>query len=210
MGPAAAVDAGDDGFGVHAGTVCLVRVVAGTARGRPLRAPSGRTTRPTSDRVREAIFSMLTSMDVIEGARVLDLYAGSGALGIEALSRGAESVVFVDNDPAAVAAVRANLSVLGPASARAVVLRADAVQYLAGAPEVDLVLADPPYSFDGWEQLLDALVGRANLLVAETGQAWEPGPEWETVKVKRYGGTLVTVVQPPSRLRSPLRQEGEA
>ena len=153
---------------------------------------------------------MLTSMDVIEGARVLDLYAGSGALGIEALSRGAESVVFVDNDPAAVAAVRANLSVLGPASARAVVLRADAVQYLAGAPEVDLVLADPPYSFDGWEQLLDALVGRASLLVAETGQAWEPGPEWETVKVKRYGGTLVTVVQPPSRLRSPLRQEGEA
>ena len=90
------------------------------------------------------------------------------------------------------------------------VVHADAVRYLADAPEVDLVLADPPYSFDGWEQLLGLLVGRASLLVAETGQEWEPGPGWETVKAKRYGGTLVTVVQPPSRLRSPLREEGEA
>jgi 16S rRNA (guanine966-N2)-methyltransferase len=152
---------------------------------------------------------MLTSMDAIEGARVLDLYAGSGALGIEALSRGAESAVFVDNDPAAVAAVRVNLSVLGPAAGRARVVHADAIRYLADGPEVDLALADPPYSFDGWEQLLGLLLGRASLLVAETGQEWEAGPDWETVKVKRYGGTLVTVVQPPSRLRSLPRQEGE-
>ena len=76
VGPPAAVDAGDDGLGGHAGTFWLVRVVAGTARGRLLRAPPGRPTRPTSDRVREAMFSMLTSMDAVEGAAVLDLFAG--------------------------------------------------------------------------------------------------------------------------------------
>jgi 16S rRNA (guanine966-N2)-methyltransferase len=167
-------------------------------------------TRPTSDRVREAMFSMLTSMDAIEGARVLDLYAGSGALGIEALSRGAESAVFVDDDPAAVAAVRANLEVLGLAAARASVVRADALQYAASTSQVDLVLVDPPYSFDAWAPLLRALGGRAGLVVAESGRDWEPGPEWETVKVKHYGGTVVTVVQPMSPLRSPLHQEGEA
>jgi 16S rRNA (guanine966-N2)-methyltransferase len=156
------------------------------------------------------MFSMLTSMDAIEGSRVLDLYAGSGALGIEALSRGAESAVFVDNDPAALTAVQDNLRVLGTEATRATVVRADALRYAAGTPGVDLVLVDPPYSFDAWDPLLRALAGRADLLVAETGGEWEPGPEWETVKVRRYGGTVVTVVQPMSRLRSPLRQEGEA
>jgi 16S rRNA (guanine966-N2)-methyltransferase len=156
------------------------------------------------------MFSMLTSMDAVEGARVLDLYAGSGALGIEALSRGAESAVFVDNDPAAVAAIRANLAVLGAGAARAAVVQADVLGYVQGAPEVDLVLADPPYTFAGWEGLLDALAGQTGLLVAETGHDWDPGPGWETVKVRRYGGTVVTVVQPTSRSRSPLRQEGEA
>jgi 16S rRNA (guanine966-N2)-methyltransferase len=157
------------------------------------------------------MFSMLTSMDAIEGARVLDLYAGSGALGIEALSRGAEWAVFVDNDRAAVEAVRANLEMLGPAvAARASVMQADAFRYLASAPEFDLVLVDPPYEFDRWDALLGALAARTGLLVAETGRDLEAAPDWETVKVKRYGGTVVTVVQPKSRLRSPLRQEGEA
>jgi 16S rRNA (guanine966-N2)-methyltransferase len=211
MSPPAAIDAGDDGFGGHAGTVWLVRVVAGTARGRLLRAPPGRLTRPTSDRVREAMFSMLTSMDAVEGAAVLDLYAGSGALGIEALSRGAASAIFVDDDRAAVAAIRANLEVLGAdGPGRASVVRADAVRYAATAPQVDLALVDPPYRFDGWSGLLEALVGRTELLVAETGAAWQPGPGWETVKVKRYGGTVVTVVRPVARPTSLLRQEGEA
>jgi 16S rRNA (guanine966-N2)-methyltransferase len=87
-----------------------VRVVAGAARGRPLRAPAGRGTRPTSDRVREAMFSMLASMDALEGAVVVDLFAGSGALGIEALSRGAGRAVFVDDDRSALDAVQANLA----------------------------------------------------------------------------------------------------
>jgi 16S rRNA (guanine966-N2)-methyltransferase len=156
------------------------------------------------------MFSMLTSMDAIAGARVVDLYAGSGALGIEALSRGAGSAVLVDNDPGAVAAIQTNLAVLGPAASRASVVRGDALRYAARAPEADLVLLDPPYSFDGWDALLRALAGRTRLLVAETGGDWEPGRGWETVKVKRYGGTVVTVVQPGSRPTSPLHQEGEA
>jgi 16S rRNA (guanine966-N2)-methyltransferase len=157
------------------------------------------------------MFSMLTSMDAVEGAAVLDLYAGSGALGIEALSRGAASAIFVDDDGAAVAAIRANLEVLGrDGGGRASVVRADALRYAAGAPPADLVLVDPPYRFDGWAALLEALAGRSGLLVAETGAAWEPGPGWETVKVKRYGGTVVTVVRPIVRPRSALRQEGEA
>jgi 16S rRNA (guanine966-N2)-methyltransferase len=157
------------------------------------------------------MFSMLTSMDALEGAAVLDLYAGSGALGIEALSRGAESAIFVDDDRAAVTAIRANLEVLGADGVgRASVVRADALRYAAGAPQADLVLVDPPYRFDGWADLLEALAGRTGLLVAETSDTWEPGPGWETVKVKRYGGTVVTVVRPTVGPRSLLRQEGEA
>ncbi len=118
-----------------------MRVVAGTYGGRRLRAPRGSRTRPTADRVREALFSMLGDL---AGARVLDLYAGSGALGIEALSRGAESAVFVDRDPAAVAAITRNLNDLGVAGAE--VVRRDAVAFLAGRERsFDLVFCDPPY-----------------------------------------------------------------
>ncbi len=197
MGPAPTIDAGDDGLRCHAGTVQKVRIVAGTARGRPLRAPAGRDTRPTSDRVREAMFSMLTSMDAVEGAAVLDLFAGSGALGIEALSRGAAQATFVDQDRAAVAAIRANLLMVGDAAGRAAVVCTDALRYAAAATQpVDLTFADPPYRFEGWATLLGPLAARTGLLVAETGAEWDPGPGWETVKVKRYGGTVVTVVQP--------------
>jgi 16S rRNA (guanine966-N2)-methyltransferase len=163
-----------------------------------LRAPAGRDTRPTSDRVREAVFSMLTSMDAVEGAAVLDLFAGSGALGIEALSRGAARATFVDQDRAAVAAIRANLLMVGDAAERAAVVCTDALRYAAAADTqpVDLTFADPPYRFDAWAGLLGALAARTGLLVAETGAEWDPGPGWETVKVKRYGGTVVTVAQP--------------
>jgi 16S rRNA (guanine966-N2)-methyltransferase len=152
---------------------------------------------------------MLTSLDRIEGARVLDLFAGSGALGIESLSRGAAEAVFVDSSPEAVAAVRANLGVLGAASARAAVVRSEALRYLSGASRFDLVLADPPYSYDRWPELLAALAGVAGLLVAETGSAWEPGPGWETVKVKKYGGTVVSIAQPVVPVSVPPAEEGE-
>ena len=117
-----------------------MRVVAGEFKGRRLYAPRGSRTRPTADRVREALFSMLGD---VSGARVLDLYAGSGALGIEALSRGAESAVFVERDAKALDALRRNLDATG---ARGAVRREDVARFLS-RPEgtFDLVFADPPY-----------------------------------------------------------------
>jgi 16S rRNA (guanine966-N2)-methyltransferase len=117
-----------------------MRIVAGELRGRRLTAPRGVRTRPTADRVREALFSMLGD---VSGARVLDLYAGSGALGIEALSRGAESAVFVERDPRAVAAIERNLASMGLEEE---VVKKDAVRFLARTEGMfDLVFCDPPY-----------------------------------------------------------------
>jgi 16S rRNA (guanine966-N2)-methyltransferase len=117
-----------------------MRVVAGSFKGRRLQAPRGARTRPTSDRVREAVFSLLGD---VGGARALDLYAGSGALGIEALSRGAASVTFVERDVRAAAALRRNLETVG---AEAEVRRQDAIRFLASASGTyDLVFVDPPY-----------------------------------------------------------------
>ncbi|HEX2233262.1 MAG TPA: 16S rRNA (guanine(966)-N(2))-methyltransferase RsmD [Thermoleophilaceae bacterium] len=130
-----------------------MRVVAGAFKGRPLQAPRGTRTRPTADRVREALFSILGD---VSGARVLDLYAGSGALGIEALSRGAASAEFVDKDPRAVAAIRRNLEAVG-ADGR--VRRRDAIGFLAAAEgRYDLVLIDPPY--DSAERIAGPLAER--------------------------------------------------
>jgi 16S rRNA (guanine966-N2)-methyltransferase len=137
-----------------------VRVVAGAFKGRTLHAPRGSRTRPTADRVREALFSMLGD---VGGAHVLDLYAGSGALGIEALSRGAESAVFVDRDAQAVAAIERNLAAVG---VEATVLRQDVLRFLArpGAP-FDLVFCDPPY--DSASRLAAPLAERLPALTAE-------------------------------------------
>jgi 16S rRNA (guanine966-N2)-methyltransferase len=159
--------------------------------------------------VREAIFSILTSMDLVEGAVMLDLFAGTGALGIEALSRGAAAVTFVDSDPEAQKAIRSNLAVVGDLRGRAHVIRADVLRYCAGAPIVDVVLADPPYAFDSWSTLLGLLRGRTEVLVAETGSGWDPAPGWETVKERKYGSTVVAVVQSLSRPQASVRQEGE-
>jgi 16S rRNA (guanine966-N2)-methyltransferase len=175
-----------------------MRVVAGQARGRSLQAPPGRQTRPTGDRVRESLFNMLTSMDVIQDAAVVDLFAGSGALGIEALSRGASSAIFVDSAPAAVEAVRTNLRVLDEPT-RATVVRSDVFRWLGrqapgtGRPLYDIVFADPPYAWDEWDQLLAALTGLTSLVVAETGREVDPGSGWEVARSRRYGTTLITL-----------------
>jgi 16S rRNA (guanine966-N2)-methyltransferase len=137
-----------------------LRIVAGEFKGRRLVAPRGTRTRPTADRVREALFSMLGD---VGGARVLDLYAGSGALGIEALSRGAESAVFVESDPPAVAAIERNLTAIG---VEAVVVQQDALRYLAhGDGPFDLVFCDPPY--DSASRLAAPLAERLPVLIAE-------------------------------------------
>lgn len=173
-----------------------MRVIGGRCRGRRLRAPAGRGTRPTSDRVREAVFDMLQSQTDLEGARVADLFAGSGALGIEALSRGADRAVFVDADPGAVACIRANLATTGLAPS-AEVVRSDVMRWLSGAasagPRFDLAFLDPPYAFDAWP----ALLGRvpADVVVIETDRPPEVPAGWGVARTRRYGGTLVAVVR---------------
>lgn len=173
-----------------------MRVIAGSLRGRPLRVPSGQRTRPTSDRVREAIFDVLGSLvgpGGLAGGRVLDLFAGSGALGIEARSRGASAAVFVDDDRRALATVRRNLAELGLGEGSEVV-QADALGWLAGPgsrQRFDLALCDPPYAFDDWDRLLRALP--ADMVVAESGRPVEVPAPWVVLKEKHYGGTLVTV-----------------
>ena len=201
MGTTPAVDARDDGVrferrsGAHAGTVTApypawVRVVAGELRGRRLIAPSGDATRPTTDRVREAVFNVLASLDVVVDATVVDLYAGSGALGIEALSRGATHCTFVERDRSALSAIDGNLADLGLRD-RARVVVGDAIS-VAPRFDVDLAFADPPYGFSDWPRLLRAV--RAPLLVAEAEAAVDPPADWDQGRVKRYGRTWVTLL----------------
>jgi 16S rRNA (guanine966-N2)-methyltransferase len=142
--------------------------------------------------VREAVFSSLESMDGLDGARVVDLFAGTGALGIEALSRGASRAVFVDTDPVAVEAVRSNLEATG-LTQRGHVERSDVVRFLERRHEgFDLAFADPPYEFQAWDEVLSRLGARIGVL--ESNRELEVGRSWRTTKQKRYGDTVVTVV----------------
>lgn len=178
-----------------------MRVVAGRLRGRRILAPPTTRTRPTTDRVREATFNALSSMGAIEGAHVVDLFAGSGALGIEALSRGAASAVFVERDAAALSVLRENLRTLGLTDASRVVV-GDALGALPTLRDATLVVADPPYGFDGWRDLL-ALVAThmpsVHLVVAESDGELDAGAGghdgWECVRAKRYGRTHVTILR---------------
>jgi 16S rRNA (guanine966-N2)-methyltransferase len=174
-----------------------MRVVAGSARGRTLVAPEGSRTRPTSDRVRESIFNALYSLDdVVDDARVLDLYAGSGALGIEALSRGARAATFVERDRSALDAIRRNVGAAGFDDA-ATVTRSDVLDWLERAPgEYDLVLCDPPYDFSEWPALLASLarVAPRGVVVLESDREIDPGDGWAVIRSRRYGGTVVSIV----------------
>jgi 16S rRNA (guanine966-N2)-methyltransferase len=170
-----------------------VRVVAGEFKGRRLYAPRGVRTRPTADRVREALFSMLGE---VSGARVLDLYAGSGALGIEALSRGAESAVFVERDQQALAALRRNLETVG---ARAEVKRQDVLRFLA-RPEgtFDLVFCDPPYDVapavaSALEEALPALAEEDARIVTESDKRNPLLLSQPLVVERSYGDTRIAI-----------------
>ena len=199
-----------------------MRVIAGRLGGRRLQAPAGRTTRPTSDRVREAVFAML---DDVEGARVLDLFAGTGALGIEALSRGAQHAVFVERDTDALRALRANIAALGIDAQTAQVRRADALQALhtasAAQETYDLVFIDPPYTRsrqaerqahaagaaaqadDRWQQALPMILPSllspgARVVVESDRRAPLELPrsgdgELAPQRHKRYGDTSITI-----------------
>src|SRR3954468_4345589 len=123
----------------------VTRIIAGEARGRRLQVPIGDVTRPTSDRAREGLFSSLQSLGDVTGARVLDLYAGSGAVGLEALSRGALSATFVEDDPSALNAIRDNIANTKLAGANVVPMKVE--HFLAADPEprYDVAFLDPPY-----------------------------------------------------------------
>lgn len=181
----------------------MTRVIAGVAGGRTLRTPPGSGTRPTSDRVREALFSALDARDAVHGARVLDLYAGSGALGLEAASRGASSVVLVESDRRAADVIARNVRDLDLPGIR--VVRATVAAALAPDPgpsdAADLVLVDPPYDVD--EPSLAAVLARlaagwlapVGLVVVERSTR-SPEPTWPTGiersgKPRTYGDTTV-------------------
>jgi 16S rRNA (guanine966-N2)-methyltransferase len=174
-----------------------MRVVAGAFKGRRLQAPRGQRTRPTSDRVREALFSMLGS---VEGARVLDLYAGSGALGIEALSRGAESAVFVERAAAAAVALGRNLEALGLEQE---VRRRDALAYVASDAArddgpFDLVFLDPPYDFavrvgGPLSERLPDIVARNARIVTESDKRNPLQLTLPTVRERTYGDTRIAI-----------------
>lgn len=187
----------------------MTRVIAGTAGGRTLRTPPGSGTRPTSDRVREALFSALDARDAVRGARVLDLYAGSGALGLEAASRGASSVVLVESDRRAADVITRNVRDLGLPGVR--VVRTTVAAALAPDPApadaADLVLVDPPYDVD--ETALAAVLSRlasgwlapGGLVVVERSTrspepGWPPGLE-RSGKPRKYGETTVWLATRP-------------
>ncbi|WP_129793738.1 16S rRNA (guanine(966)-N(2))-methyltransferase RsmD [Sphingosinicella sp. CPCC 101087] len=152
-----------------------MRIIAGAWRGRVIEAPLGQATRPTSDRAREGLFSMLLSrIGSFEGLQVADLFAGTGALGLEALSRGAESCLFVEKDRAAVDTIRRNASRLG-AEGRAE-LRAQAVEHAAPpARPRDLVFMDPPYGTGLAQSALDTIAGGG----------WLAGGAWVSLEIAR-------------------------
>jgi 16S rRNA (guanine966-N2)-methyltransferase len=176
-----------------------VRIIAGEKRGHTIFAPRGRETRPTSDRVRENVFNIVAPW--VEGARVLDLYAGSGAMGLEALSRGAGSALFVESDPDAVRVIERNLDKLGLTGAR--VVRLDGTTALtqesAAGRKYDLVLVDPPYDMTNYDSLaryLPAVLADDGLLVIETAAKIEPELPGLVVRTTRkYGSTRVTVFE---------------
>jgi 16S rRNA (guanine966-N2)-methyltransferase len=182
----------------------MTRIIGGLAGGRRITVPP-RGTRPTTDRVRESLFNILTARLDLTGLAVLDLYAGSGALGLEALSRGAVSAVFVESDRRAAAVIERNIGALGLAGASVRCGQVAAVVAAAAAVPVDLVLADPPYEVDGSEveALLSALAangwvrgGSVAVVERSTGGAplkW-PG-DWDPWEPRVYGDTRLELAE---------------
>jgi 16S rRNA (guanine966-N2)-methyltransferase len=174
-----------------------VRIVSGSRKGHRIAAPKGVVTRPTGDRVREAVFSLIGP---IEDAAVLDLFAGSGAMGLEALSRGAATCVFVERDRAAARVIQSNLEKLRLTGAVVVNRAVDSVlrDERDRGRRYDLVLVDPPY--DEWGEhavaltnLLPAVLSEAALVVVETSERVEPELPLDLVTTRRYGSARITV-----------------
>ena len=174
-----------------------MRIIAGRLRRRSLQAPKGRLTRPTSDRVREAVFNLVESRMGLDGADVLDLFAGTGALGLEALSRGALALTMVEANAAVLKTARQNAAALGVEEA-VDALRLDAVGFLEryGGPPFDLILADPPYALDALRRLPDLALPHLKghglfALEHDKRHDFAGHPQLETSRP--YGRTIVSV-----------------
>lgn len=180
----------------------MTRVIAGVAGGRRLAVPPGRTTRPTSDRAREGLFATVGSLlGSLDGLRVLDLYAGSGAVGLEAASRGAEHVLLVESDRAAVRAIRRNIEHLGLSGVEVAADRVERLLPGGAAGAYDFVFVDPPYAVTAGALagVLDALRGygwlAGDALVAVERDTRDPGMPWPQGyaddRARRYGDTAL-------------------
>jgi 16S rRNA (guanine966-N2)-methyltransferase len=174
-----------------------MRIVAGSCKGATIHAPKGRDTRPTSDRVREAVFAILGS---VEAANVLDLFAGSGALGLEALSRGAASATFVESDPSAVKTIERNLEKLGLEGR---IVRSDVARYVARTHErYDVVFVDPPYEMVESLRMplaehLPRVLSEGGSVVFESAAGLEPALPLPVRSTRRHGSTQLTVFDAP-------------
>jgi 16S rRNA (guanine966-N2)-methyltransferase len=172
-----------------------VRVIAGLAKGRRLVVPEGGRTRAATDRIRETLFGILTP--VLAGSEVLDLFAGSGALGIEALSRGAAHATFVEKDATAIAAIRQNLGTTG-FSERATIVRADALAYLAGPVRADIAFCDPPFAdVEIHGRVLAKLAAPGRLVVARALRKHLPvlPPTLRVTRTKEIGEETLLLLQ---------------
>lgn len=199
----------------------MIRIVAGEYGGRRIAAPPGRSTRPTSEKVRGAIFNVLAARGTIEDAVVWDLYAGSGAMGIEALSRGARHSIFVESSRRAAEGIRATLESLGIPRERWTVAAERVGGWLSHAPPPDgplIVLADPPYAANEGELLLPRFaamegipVGTLIVLESTLDAAPTAVAALELIQVKRYGGTNVhyyVKIDRDSRFNAELESSG--
>lgn len=173
-----------------------MRVLSGNEKGRRLAAPPGSGTRPTTARVRRSLFDILTSRYDLSDMLVLDLFAGSGALGLEALSRGAAHAIFVDWSPKACRTLKRNIAALGFDEVSKVV-KSGVLEHLAREDkthlhDADLVFCDPPYEFSDWDRLFELLPTKA-IVVAESNRAVGPFPKWVTIRTKVYGDSVVSM-----------------
>ncbi|MBQ8975464.1 MAG: 16S rRNA (guanine(966)-N(2))-methyltransferase RsmD [Oscillospiraceae bacterium] len=176
-----------------------MRVISGTARGRRLKEPSGRDVRPTTDKVKESMFNIIQFY--VPGARVLDLFAGTGQLGIDALSRGAEEVVFVDGARDSIKLVRENVRAAG-FEEQARIVCADAVDFLGGCGRFDIILLDPPYDTDLIDRALEKIIEfdileNDGIILCETKfqrQLRQPDPPYRIKREYKYGAIKLTVI----------------
>jgi len=177
-----------------------MRVISGSARGRKLDAPAGSGTRPITDRAKEGVFNMVDSLGGVVDASVVDLFAGSGSFGIECLSRGARSVVFVERDRGAAAVLKANVERLGFDDRSSILVMA-VERAMPRLPAADVAFCDPPYADDPWADLLENL--SAELLVGHADFDIDLPERWVELRRRTYGRARIVIAEPASGPRPP-------